>query len=114
MLADWIARLWRVTMHIESYACEMPLQLIELEWDDANRDHVLRHQVSIEEVEEVLYFEPHLRRTRQGRYLAYGQTLSGRHLVVVFVHRGRGRARPVTARPMDVRERRLLRRWRGR
>lgn len=87
-------------------------------WDDEDDDsgnvaHIARHGVSREEVEESLTDNPLVLRGADGRYLAYGKTADGRLLFVVFVQSGRGMIRPLTARAMTDRERRLYRRRRG-
>lgn len=78
-------------------------------WDEENMEHVAQHQVSPEEVEEALTGDPLVLRGAEGRYLAYGKTTSGRHLFVVYVPRGRGRVRVLTAREMTEKETRLYR-----
>ena len=82
----------------------------EFEWDENNRWKPLRHGVLPEEAEEVFFNAPHIRRTRSGRYIAYGVTDEGRYLMVVFVVKPHGAVRPVTARDMMDDERVLYRR----
>lgn len=53
-------------------------------WDDGNVGHIERHGLTPEEVEEVFAGDYKVRRTRQGRYIALGQTLDGRLILVVF------------------------------
>lgn len=60
-----------------------------------------------EEVEEVFFNAPHVRRTHGGRYLAYGITDEGRYVLVVFVQKPGGNIGPITAREMDQDELRL-------
>ena len=69
------------------------------EWDEGNVLHIERHQFTPEEVE-----------TRQGLYIALGETLDGRLAFVVFRRLPKGLIRAVTARDMEDRERRLFRR----
>jgi len=81
-------------------------------WDDpedeaGNAAHVARHGVFPEEVEEAMTSSPVALRGRDGRYLGYGTTADGRLLFVVLVPKGRGRVKPLTARPMTNAERRL-------
>jgi len=70
-----------------------------------------KHRVSPEEVEEVLFSRPVLRRVARGRvkgedlYSAMGQIRSGRYLIVFFINKGHGAALPVSARDMDTSER---------
>ncbi len=70
-----------------------------------------KHGVSPEEVEEVLFSSPHVRRAGKGNvkgehlYAAYGQTAEGRYLVVFFIHKSRAAALPISAREMTRAER---------
>jgi uncharacterized DUF497 family protein len=54
------------------------------EWDDSNVSHIARHRFSPDEVEEVFDGDYKVRRARQGRYVALGETLGGRLAFVVF------------------------------
>jgi uncharacterized DUF497 family protein len=75
-------------------------------WDDRNVEHIARHRVEPEEVEEVFTEQPLIRRARDGRYLALGRTEAGRLLAVVFVRLPAGRQlRVITARDMNSAER---------
>ena len=80
------------------------------EWDDDNISHIGRHEFTPEEVEEVFAGDHKVRRARQKRYIALGETLDGRLAFVVFRRLSRGLVRVVTARDMDASERRLFRR----
>lgn len=72
-----------------------------------------KHQVLVEEVEEVLFDRPHIRFVEKGHregedlYAAYGQTVDGRWLIVFFVLKGNHEALVISARDMDRKERRL-------
>ena len=81
-----------------------------LRWDDENTEHIARHGVSTDEVEQVCLSQPKVRRGRCGRYLVLGRTRAGRHLLVVVAYLGNGEVRPITAREVDRRERALFRR----
>ncbi len=71
-----------------------------------------KHGVTTDEVEEVLFSTPHIRRAEKGRvkgedlYAAYGQTGSGRYLIVFFIHKHQTAALPISARDMTEAERR--------
>jgi len=71
-----------------------------------------KHGVVAVEVEEVLLARPYARRAERGRvagedlYVAYGQTSSGRYLVVFFILKRPGWALPISARDMSTGERR--------
>ena len=80
------------------------------EWDDDNILHIARHEFTPEEVEEVFAGDHKVRRTRQQRYIALGETRDGRLAFVVFRRLSRGLVRVITARDMDASERRLFRR----
>ena len=73
-----------------------------------------KHAVATDEVEEVLFSGPHVRRLERGKvkgenlYVAYGQTAAGRYLVVFFVGKPRGAVLPISAREMTRAERRYF------
>ena len=80
-----------------------------LSWDERAEDHIARHSVRFEEVEQAVEGRLHIRRS--GAYLlVIGQTYSGRYLTVVLDHEGDGIWYPVTARDCSDSERRLARR----
>jgi uncharacterized protein len=72
--------------------------------------HIARHAFAPDEVEEVFAGAYKVRRGRDGLYFALGETLSGRLAFVVFQRIAKGAIRVVTARDMNVRERRMFRR----
>jgi uncharacterized DUF497 family protein len=87
----------------------MEVNLTRLLWDEANEAHIARHQVSGQEVSEVVFGaktafavdDSH----RRGRLVAYGATAAGRYLVVVLDEpTTSGTAYVVTARPMTAKE----------
>jgi len=80
------------------------------EWDDGNILHIQRHEFTPDEVEEVFAGIHKVRRSRQKRYVALGETLDGRLAFVVFRRVPGGLIRVITARDMDSSERRLFRR----
>lgn len=69
--------------------------------------HIARHQVTPEEVDEALY-DPRARllRGRGGFYRLYARSEAGRMLLAVLVDEGGRVAGPVTARDMTDAERR--------
>jgi uncharacterized protein len=80
------------------------------EWDDDNIGHIQRHDFSPDEVEEVFASDWKVRRTRESRYIALGETLDGRLAFVVFQRLPKAVVRVITARDMEAKERRLFRR----
>ncbi|MBW1802253.1 MAG: BrnT family toxin [Deltaproteobacteria bacterium] len=80
-------------------------------WDQDTFDHISRHSVTPEEVEEVLFNEndlPVIMRGKEGRYLAYGKTEADRFLLIVWVSKYR-KTRIVTARDMTRKEKQFYR-----
>lgn len=85
------------------------LRLDELVWDEWNEEHIARHGVDPEEVEQAV-FDPSAMflRTRgeDPRYLVLGLTDAGRYLFVVVESMGRARGYAITARDMTDGEKR--------
>ncbi len=74
---------------------------------------LLKHNLTTDEVEEVLSGRPRFRFIERGRirgedlYAALGQTGAGRHLIAYFVRKSAGEALIVTARDMTQKEKKL-------
>lgn len=81
------------------------------EWDDDNEDHIARHGVETDEVEEVFVDRHRLYRSREGRYVAMGRSAAGRYLFVVFEKRESGTIRVTTARNMSEKEKKHFKRF---
>ncbi|MFJ6385366.1 hypothetical protein ACIQI7_35855 [Kitasatospora sp. NPDC092039] len=83
----------------------------EIYWNERSEEHIARHGVDPEEVEDVVLTRPHwFSGGRAGTMLCYGVTRSGRHLLVVLAD---STTVPsawycATARDMTVAERRLF------
>lgn len=79
---------------------------LEFDWDDANRDHIARHQVSPEEAEQVIDNDPLdiEAETFDGerRFTSIGHTDQGRFLLVVTTLR-HSSIRVITAFPAPKR-----------
>ncbi|MSP12020.1 MAG: BrnT family toxin [Chloroflexi bacterium] len=82
--------------------------------DSGQEDHIARHGVTLEEVEEVVFGRTVALRAKEGRYLIIGQTEAGRYLAVFIAPRGGGVFSLITARDTNESERRLLRARMGR
>jgi uncharacterized DUF497 family protein len=71
----------------------------------------VKHGVKTEEVEDVLFSRPHHHRVEKGQiqgedlFAAFGQTKSGRYLIVFFVLKNNTSALPISARDMTRSER---------
>jgi uncharacterized DUF497 family protein len=88
------------------------MQLHEIIWKDRFVEKLeVKHGVNTDEVEEVLFGNPHVRRAQKGRikgedlYAAYGQTEGGRYLIVFFIRKEQTAALPISARDMTDSER---------
>ena len=90
------------------------LYIYELLFDEWNEDHIARHQIIPEEVEEACLSEPFVSKTRQNRVRVIGQTDAGRYLTVILAPQGQGVYYPVTARDAAKTERRLYLQKKGR
>lgn len=81
------------------------IHITNLEWDENNMVHISRHGVIPEEVEKVCFSEDCFIEVGRGKvYYVTGQSESGRYLFVVLRYLGRGKARVITARDMDEKE----------
>jgi uncharacterized DUF497 family protein len=85
------------------------MRIDDLEWTDDRIEHIERHDITPEEVEEVFGSAPFFKRGRGGVYEQWGQTDAGRYLLVIFRYLGHNRAWPITARDMDENEKRFFR-----
>ncbi|MDQ2811848.1 MAG: BrnT family toxin [Actinomycetota bacterium] len=83
----------------------------EIRWTDKSEDHIAGHNVTPEEVEQVVYTRPRLvLKGTEGTEYVFGTTESGRYLLVVLAESIDGRAYVVTARDMTDTERQAFRR----
>ena len=85
------------------------IRIDELLWDERAEDHIARHGVTLDEVEQAVENHIYARRSRD-YLLVIGQTNSGRYLTTVLDHEGGNTWYPVTARATSRNERRMLRR----
>ena len=85
------------------------MRIDDLGWTLERVEHIAQHGVTPEEVEAVLSSAAVFKRGRGGAYEAWGQTESGRYLLVIFRYLGHNRAWPITARDMDENEKRFFR-----
>jgi uncharacterized DUF497 family protein len=93
------------------------MQLHEVIWKDRFIYKIeAKHGVSTNEVEEILFGKPHVRRARRGHvkgedlYAAYGQTEDGRYLIVLFIRKEQTVALPISGRDMTDSEQRYYER----
>ena len=91
------------------------MQIEELIWPADRIEHISRHGIQPEEVEEVCFGQSLvLRAASRGKspvYYVLGQSSSGRHLFCVIIQFPGGRGLPVRARPMTRKEKERFRPW---
>lgn len=80
-------------------------------YPDGVIDKLLRkHVIKINEIEEAICNKPKIKKAQKGKYAgedlyyAYGQTDSGRYLIIVFIYKENKDALIITARDMDTKE----------
>lgn len=84
------------------------MEIIWFEWDNNNIEHIARHNVKADEVEDVAFDdEPWIRKGRKGTRYMLDYTVAGRYLFIVYVLRSGGIARVITAMDMDEKTRKL-------
>src|ERR1700681_732707 len=97
----------RVVMRIEEFV-----------WPEDRIEHIARHGVTPEEMEEVCFANAVVRRTRsEGEnpvYYVLGQTDAGRYLFCVVIRFPDGNGYLVTAREMTTKEKLRFRKWKER
>jgi len=82
----------------------------EFDWDDNNIEHISRHAIFPDEVEEVAFEDdPWIRKGRKGTRYMLGHTIAGRYLFVIYILNSKGIARVVTSMDMDDKTRKLYR-----
>ncbi len=78
-----------------------------LNWNQWREEHISRHGVLPDEVEEVVFGKHYDVKTKQGRYRLIGQTGSGRYLVIIIEPADYGWFDPITARDAAKNEKKL-------
>ncbi|HEX9002062.1 MAG TPA: BrnT family toxin [Blastocatellia bacterium] len=93
------------------------MKIHRLIWPEERIDHIARHGVTPEEVEEVCFTNPLVLRAKaEGLnpvYYVLGQTDAGQYLFCVVIQFPDGNGYPVTARPMTDKEKRRYRQWKN-
>lgn len=87
------------------------MNIKRLRWNEWNIEHIQRHGVNQDEVEEVCYSRHFAIKSGRGKMALWGQTADGRYLFVVLVIEDYGDHYPISARDMDEREKKQYRKW---
>ncbi len=86
------------------------VRVSEIAWSDSMLDHIARHGVDPEEVEDVVFGTSFVTHGRERTYRFIGQTRGGRFLTVILARRGTSSFAVVTACGATDEERRSFRR----
>lgn len=94
------------------------MRIYEFIWNQDRIDHIGRHSVIPEEVEEICFGIALVQRAKSEGdnpvYYVLGQTEAGRYLFCVVIQFPDGRGYPVTSRSMTDKEKQRYRQWRNR
>ncbi len=89
------------------------MRIVDIIWLPPVIDKLaVKHGVTPEEVDEVLFSQPHFRKVQKGHvqgedvYAALGKSEGGRYLIVIFIYKQTHEALVLSARDMDRKERR--------
>lgn len=90
------------------------MEILSLDWSDYIESHLALHEVTSEEVEQVVFDNPSLKRRgrAKGIYNVYGQTDAGRYMAVFVKMKDERTAFVLTARDMSDNERKQFRKKR--
>ena len=83
------------------------MRIDSFEWDENNIEHIGRHGITPEEVEEACFNAPLILKGRSGAYIVHSQSDSGRFILIIGIYRGRGIIRVITARDMTESEKKF-------
>ena len=85
------------------------MNIESLYWDDENIEHISKHNVNPQEVEDVCFGTHIIRKEGNRRYILSGQSTNGRYLNVVIERVYKGLFRPITAFEMSEKYKRRYR-----
>ena len=94
------------------------MKIYEFIWPEDRVEHIARHGIHPEEVEEVCFGRALVQRTKSSGahpvYYVLGQTAAGRYLFCVVMQFPDGKGFRVTAYPMTRKEQRRFNQWKNR
>lgn len=85
------------------------MRIDELVWDDDTIEHIVRHGVNPQEIEDIFCNTYACIRAKYGRYAVYGRTSGGRYIRVIVEHLCRCTYRLRTAWDMNKNEKQKYR-----
>lgn len=84
------------------------MEIKEFEWNEQNIEHIARHGVSPDEVEDVAFDDaPWIKKGRKGTRYMLGYTVAGRYLFTVYTLKDTEIAKVITSMDMDNKTRKL-------
>lgn len=87
------------------------MKIKRLRWNEWNIEHIQRHGVTQDEIEEVCYSKYFAIKSGKGKMALWGQTAEGRYLLVILVIEEYGDFYPISAREMEEKEKRNYKKW---
>lgn len=94
------------------------MEIHEFIWPQDRIEHIARHGVRPEEVEDVCFSDALVQRVKSSGenpvYYVLGQTAAGRYLFCVVIQFPDGKGFPVTARSMSRKEQQRFKQWKKR
>jgi len=94
------------------------MQIEAFIWPEDRIEHIARHGVTPQEVEEACFGRPLVLRAKSSGenpvHYVLGQSEAGRYLFCVVIQFADGHGYPVTAREMTTKEKRRYRKWKKR
>jgi len=96
---------------VRCIASDYTLGVREIRWTDKSEDHIAAHDITPDEVEQLIYTRPRLvLKGTEGTEYVFGTTDAGRYVLVVLAESIDGREYVITARDMTDAERQAFRR----
>lgn len=87
------------------------MKITQIVWDADSIYHIAKHNVTPKEVEEAVFDgNSIILKGRENSYIILSKSFSGRYLTIVAAFKLKGRARVITARDMDEKEKKYYRR----
>ncbi len=116
-LEAWVARPKAAIEGTSTLLYNATMRIHEFVWPQGRVDHIARHEVTPEEVEEACFGRPLVQRAKsEGKnpvYYILGETEAGRYLFCVVIQFPEGKGYTVTARPMADKEKRRYKQWKN-
>ncbi|MBI4286987.1 MAG: BrnT family toxin [Chloroflexi bacterium] len=84
------------------------MKISQVKWDEINVEHIARHGITPQEVEDVCSGPHQAFRGREKRHILFGTSSAGRYLKVILQRLEKSVYRPITAMEMTEAERRAF------